>query len=624
MSALFERNLAYLRSRISGTTRSALTAPVPDAATLEVDGRGELPVFRARINGNAPVALHSPRRPHEEARRQVERWAADHHLRPGALIVCLGVGGGFHLAPLAQQVPENGCLLVIDPHPGAVRVALDYMDLSWLQDDIDFRLVTNHDLEVIYGEFLSLLQRRPRMDYSFFSHPGVLRVFSASYAPLPRRLGERIRVDLVQRSTLFNLSRSWIDNALTNIPLLLDSTPVDRLRDVFAGVPAAVIAAGPSLEACLPLIRALRSRMAVIAVGTAVRPLLAAGIPPDLAVVVDASPLVLRQFDGVEPHTLRLLAPAQIEPRLLQRFADRLISFGTSALPAFDEWMERLGAPVHRLRAGGTVTITAIDAALFLGCAEILVFGFDLAFRDDGITHAAHSIWEEARHDPDSLIAVPGNTRAEVRTSRQFAAYIEVAAGYLAQIRREGAPPVVNVTTDGARIPNAVHRPPSAIDPEQWPLRDGLRQVLDNRLAGERRGDRKATRQALYDIRKQLSTSSRAAERAVRLCRRAADAAGSAPGEDDELRRCEKTLTRKNRAAPLLNDALRAESMHTLSVFAGFGSDDERQFTAVHAQCAQFYQAMADTARWLQQRLRSVQEDLPQVPRSHPQEHRPS
>jgi hypothetical protein len=350
--------------------------------------------------------------------------------------------------------------------------------------------------------------------------------------------------------------------------------------------------------------------MLVIAVGTAVRPLLAAGIRPHLVVLVDASPALLRQFEGVDPDSLRLLVPPQIDPDVLRLFSRQLVSFSSCALPEVDDWMDQVGAPADGLRAGGTVTVTAIDAAVYLGCSEVLVFGFDLACRDDGVSHVPRSMWEHARFDPGELIAVPGNTRPTVLTTRQFASYIEVAGGLLARLRKVGAPPIANITSDGARIPNMPHRLPSTVDPTAWPIRGGLDSIIQARCSGKARASREAVRTALRRVRGQLATFARAAQRASTLCRRATASSGADPSRDRTLLKQEKILTRKNAAFPLLNCALRAESMDALSFLAGTSQKDNDHFEAVHSRCAVYYQTIARQAEWLRERLGAAQDDL--------------
>src|SRR6476659_8277570 len=81
----------------------------------------------------------------------------------------------------------------------------------------------------------------------------------------------------------------YLLNTLTNLPVIASEADAAALCDVFTNVPAVVVGAGPSLDANLSALYDLQDRALLIAVDTAVRPLLAAGIRPHVVVSVDPS-----------------------------------------------------------------------------------------------------------------------------------------------------------------------------------------------------------------------------------------------------------------------------------------------------------------------------------------------
>src|SRR5581483_996644 len=76
----------------------------------------------------------------------------------------------------------------------------------------------------------------------------------------------------------------YLLNTLANLPALIAEGDVTSLVDQFTGVPAIVVAAGPSLDNNIAQLGALEDRALIIAVDTTLRPLRAAGIRPHLIV----------------------------------------------------------------------------------------------------------------------------------------------------------------------------------------------------------------------------------------------------------------------------------------------------------------------------------------------------
>ena len=91
----------------------------------------------------------------------------------------------------------------------------------------------------------------------------------------------------------------YLTNTLRNAGSLLGGRDLAQLRDKYRGVPAVVVAAGPSLDQAIPTLQALPGRGLLISVDTALRPLLAAGIHPHLVVGLDPGELNARHFKAL-------------------------------------------------------------------------------------------------------------------------------------------------------------------------------------------------------------------------------------------------------------------------------------------------------------------------------------
>jgi hypothetical protein len=201
---------------------------------------------------------------------------------------------------------------------------------------------------------------------------------------------------------------------LTSLPFIKDTTLLKILQEPFAKKDeksAIVVAAGPTLETLLPKLAALRagdSPPILIAVDTALRSLLAAGIEPDYVVVADAQYWNARHLAGLAAPHATLVTEIAVHPSVF-RFPCARILLYDSANPVTRELSA--GQPTKgALAAGGSVASVAWDLARCLGATDIYLAGLDLAFPRKR-THARGSLFERQSHQRSARLA-PQETAA--------------------------------------------------------------------------------------------------------------------------------------------------------------------------------------------------------------------
>jgi hypothetical protein len=162
---------------------------------------------------------------------------------------------------------------------------------------------------------------------------------------------------------------------------------IARLEGLFAGLPALVLAGGPSLDLLLPHLAVLAERMLVIAVNTPLKRCREAGVEPDFTVVVDPQYWASRFMDwaplrGADGPTERaggiIVAEPSTHPRVI-RMHGAGVYFCSSLFP-LGETLETAVGKKGRLGAGGSVATAAWDLARHLGASPIYTAGLDLGF----------------------------------------------------------------------------------------------------------------------------------------------------------------------------------------------------------------------------------------------------
>ncbi|HOY67958.1 MAG TPA: DUF115 domain-containing protein [Candidatus Ozemobacteraceae bacterium] len=379
---------------VYATVERSLAASLDASYRLEPAKNG-LPTLIVEVEGR-PITYHSRYDPAIEARRIV-----DAALQAGRThVLVLGYGLGYSLEYILERLPVPGVskqVHVIEPDPQVFVRALSCRDLQAVLNDprVEWSVGASPDeagerwgagLDWTALEALTLVEHAP----------SIMR-FHAYFERIKekvRYLSSRSKGNLV---TLMYTGNEFHTNAFANLPDVLGMPGVGRLFDRFAGVPAVIVAAGPSLEKNVHLLAEVRDRYLIISVDTSFRQLVARGIRPHIVLAADPSYLNSLDFVGVEHETDVVLAVEPMtHPDILTSFQGpkMAMTFGGGLHRLIDRFRE----PTGTLLSWGSISTTAFDLARRCACDPIVFVGLDLSFQD-GRLYARGSYSDDVFYD---------------------------------------------------------------------------------------------------------------------------------------------------------------------------------------------------------------------------------
>jgi len=452
-NALLEDNLRKLETKglVSTATAAALRAVKNSRLSISKEDGW---IYEDAAKG-VRCLLQSRRNPEAEAVRQIEAWLNSEAGRLDGFVALLGTGGLCQAKELSRKLAKGSTLMIVEPAPDLLAAALSQVKLADIEKTgVRLLFCSSGEIPAILEEFRLELRKLPRLDVAVFANPGPARTDSELYSRLEAGMAEKLRLEFTNRETLARFSNEWILNSLVNLPASILSAQAGALAGVFEGSSALIIGAGPSLDGALEFIKPLKNSFVVIAAGTALKPLLKAGIEPDFIVGVDSDPKTLKQFEGIPLERTRLACSLNVDPRLPRLFdAGRRVVFSVNLSAHLNAWLEGHKLLPAMLSAGGTVAVSAMDFARLLGCKRLVLCGVDLAMAENGSTHASGSIYEGQKEL--GLIPVPGNHLERVMTNWQFSNYISMTGNFLCSLHKQWGVETFNVSDTGARIANA-------------------------------------------------------------------------------------------------------------------------------------------------------------------------
>jgi hypothetical protein len=210
----------------------------------------------------------------------------------------------------------------------------------------------------------------------------------------------------IHRNTVLAFSRTWVEQGTANLTAVARWPSVAAIGARFAGVPMIIVAPGPSLARNIDQLRELRGRAILTAFSHSLKPVLAAGLVPDLVLSVDPQD-VRYHFAGCDLSRSCLVNAATVHPSLFDLPAQRFLTLSSNC--AIDDWIyDGLGEDAI-VPGGGSVATTAFSLAVKWGCDPIVFVGLDLSFTG-GAYYVATSSDGNARAevDPRGVMRVSG------------------------------------------------------------------------------------------------------------------------------------------------------------------------------------------------------------------------
>lgn len=382
---LFEENTAFLRRHRPELLQALLHAD-PALCRRETARNGQ--VTAVYLQQGQPYSLHSRYDPGAEALKLLQEKRLD-----GGHVVVRGIGLGYHLARIMESKPAETRVLAIEPEPAILRESLHLLPWHrWLARD-DFHLFVGRELSGLSGIFPHFFRILLFDQMETIDLPSEIRLFPDFFAAAAQVVDSEIRTMLYDFKTMLLENAMVPSNILKNLPHILRSRPAAALRDRFAGAPGILVSAGPSLDKNVLQLKQVRDRAVIIAVDTALKPLLARDIQPHFTVAVDPSyKNYLHLLGTAERLTHYVLAETGVAAQLYRDMGERI--FTVSIGKPLVRMLEQRTQPFGSLDAWGSVISLAADFAVFLGLDPIVFIGQDFAFTTMR-GHCRHTSWEE-------------------------------------------------------------------------------------------------------------------------------------------------------------------------------------------------------------------------------------
>ena len=333
-----------------------------------------------RVNGHV---LNSPFDPRREARRQLLLVDAD----PFMNVAFLGVGMGYLIAEYLKQEAYRDFILIAEPNLEVLRCWLEEFNISDVLRRTCVLFVSSENpkdcAHILFSKETTIMAN----GLHGITHAQSGCLYPEYFKAVEYHFNELTMLHSLNSRTRATAWPIYAVNASRNIVAAAGLPGVKEFEGKFAGIPAFIISAGPSLDKNIDQLKRAKGKSVIFAVNTALRPLLEHGIEPDFLVAIDYGPDTWhRHLKDVDTSRMRIIIDSAAHPAVVENFKGQVFYMDTKGR-SFMRWSKCIVGERGGVQKGMTVAHSCFLLALEFGCSSVVFVGQDLAFTG-GVTHA--------------------------------------------------------------------------------------------------------------------------------------------------------------------------------------------------------------------------------------------
>lgn len=374
--------------------------------------------------------LHSKYNPRKEAEVFINQYICNEDTN----YIVIGFGLGYHLEALLDKITTRSNVYVFEGNSAIFKIAIERRNLTDVLSDERVHLFVQDNPRVYIEEMTRTIST---VDGQMILHKSSVEALPSNFEQVKFILEE---FKMHQQS--FLSSRALLaENFRENLKHY--DACVDILFNQYCNVPLILVSAGPSLDKNKHILKQLRGKAIILAVGKAARTLINVDVRPDILIITDPSRKIYKQINGLELD-IPLIALSTCGQEVLKYYKGFKYIALQKGFDLAEQYAER--NKKRLIQTGGSVATAALDIAIQMGCNPIVFIGQDLAYTD-GKSHCSEASFKAV--NSSLLRSISGYNVEEVYTTKALHSYLRWIER---RIKNTNGVHFINATEGGARI----------------------------------------------------------------------------------------------------------------------------------------------------------------------------
>lgn len=451
-SEIYEKNLAVLKARFPDIAERMIRIERSESDRLIRTSGGHPNILvGSGENGSGRYLYYDPEDPFQSAGAYLESLK----IKYAPIVVFLGMGLGYHLDYFIRNLGqkwETREIVVYESDPELFRTALTIGDCTATLSHPNIHFVVGADPEESFYHLRTSVFVREA--FHVRSLKTIALPPSAALNPsYYLRAVETVKKAATQLMVLVGNDSFdalvGVENMLVNLKHIFSNPGIIDCFEKFKGKPGVLVAAGPSLNKNMHLLKDIRDKALIFACDTSLIPMLKKGIRPHLVTSIERQPGTELYYSGLQDmEGIYFLAMAVLTSETIEAFPGKKF-IGYRSYPHYG-WLE---SDKGAIGCGMSVANLAFKALECLGCDPIILIGQDLAYAESGDTHVKGNVYgpRDCNVMVKPVIEIEGNdgrmVKSEQGWERMKYVYEENIADYPGTC--------INATEGGAKIRGA-------------------------------------------------------------------------------------------------------------------------------------------------------------------------
>lgn len=408
-----------------------------------------------RYHDGEKCFLINGERPLEEA----ELWCRNLSINGAGGIFLYGSGFGYPIFEIFKRKQEHTVVILFEENLFLLKAMLFYFDLEPLLKTGKLILLAGgiEDFSRAFDKlFFSIVFASCTSPVIAFTH-AAKRNFKPIYQKINHFIFSRLALFVFYIGNDHHDNLVGLLNLLANSRVIMENPGIDCLKDRYRGVPAFIIANGPSLDKNIDELYRIRGKGLMICGESAIIPLLKKQITPDILTIIERTKYTyLYHFkDVIYPSDIALLCLGLVDRMVFPSFPGEKIPIFRNA-EAINQWINGYLGNGSAIDAGANVSHLAFELAVLLGADPIVFVGQDYAYGPDGVTHSQGAVYneEKGRKSREYLQSMPivlveGNDGTMIPSTKLWK---DFRVGLEHKVASHPEKTVINATEGGAKI----------------------------------------------------------------------------------------------------------------------------------------------------------------------------
>jgi len=407
--------------------------------------------FLAIMRGDDITALNSTYHPSYEASRYELQF--HNNLPSNSTVLLFGLGNGKVVEDIITEIPLIRTCIVYEPSVQIFMKALEEYDLRSILGSMKLMIfvegINSREFEHFLEEVIDYESWRHFYLYALPMYPALYPTLYQSVNEVYYKIQNHKRMEL---NTLLKHAKSSMSNVITAMKWMIDSRTYGAMKGrIPTDIPCIIVAAGPSLEKNVDVLKRAKGRAFILCVDSANAFLLDRDIIPDMVCTMDAKK-GKKYFSNPKIKEVPLAISNDTDMNVLNMMGEIHPFYMSVSSDYYEKLYGDQGADITYMEGGGSVATICFQMAVELGFHTIILIGQDLAFTDDK-RHAGRGAATQFDLTRMSVAMVDGYDGGQVLTRADYKGYID---WFVAHIQSLPDHTVINATEGGAKIQGAI------------------------------------------------------------------------------------------------------------------------------------------------------------------------